>query len=826
MNRDVDLLVSLLAVMKAGGAYVPLDPTYPQRRLQTIAESAGMSWVLTHDAHRDRVLGCGRIVAVDSDRQAIATYDPSNLDLRVGPNDLMYVIYTSGSTGQPKGAAVYHRGFGNLLDWFVREFELESDDSSLVVTSHGFDLTQKNLFALLTVGGQVHLSADTRFDADRVLAEIDGLRITRLNCTPSNFYLLVVDRNPQELMRLDSLRTVWLGGERIDMSRLTAWRKRDGFDTELVNTYGPTECTDICSYYRVPPQSHEQEIPVGFPISNVQTYVLDDSLNPIGIGKTGEICIAGAGVGAGYINDPELTAQKFASNPFSPTDGDLIYRTGDLGRYRGDGAIEFVGRSDDQVKIRGHRIELGEIENSLRQHPEVQDAVVIAHQSPSGATQLIAYYLCESGEIAVSDLKSYLGQRLAAPMVPSHFMKVEQIPLNPHGKVDRRALPKPDFDLDQTDRAGFVAPRDATEESLVELWQDVLGIRGIGVRDSFFELGGDSMQSVQLMIKVRREFGVEIPLAVLVQGDTIAQMASHLRQRHSSQWSPLVTIQPHGDRPPLFCVHPVGGNVLCYSQLASAVGDLQPIYGIQARGVDGQDEPTDSIETMVEEYLEAVRSVQPEGPYCFVAWSSGGVVAYEMARRLRAQGQPIGLLALLDSYAPSLLDFDASDEAAVLIELIGFLDRFYGLKIEISYDELASRDSAERLLWLHQRMQDAGFVPADVDQESIGRFLNVCKANLRALQDYDAEACELNAVLFRAEDPSGRSHSIGDASRADLGWLPILGDAIEIVEVSGNHVTMLTGDHVKRLAEQLRKRIVNCTSARPVAASESPAGHS
>jgi thioesterase domain-containing protein len=251
------------------------------------------------------------------------------------------------------------------------------------------------------------------------------------------------------------------------------------------------------------------------------------------------------------------------------------------------------------------------------------------------------------------------------------------------------------------------------------------------------------------------------------------------------------------------------------------MGDRQPVYGIQARGVDGEAEPIDSIDTMVEEYIDAIRSVQPAGPYYFAAWSSGGVVAYEMARRLQEQGQSIGLLALLDSYAPSLLDFDADDDVAVLVELVGFFNRFYGLQIELTYDELASRDPAERLHWLHRRLQSCGFVPADIDLDAIRRFLNVCRANLRALQAYDAQPCELNAILFKALDPEGRSHSIADGSQADLGWRPILGEALEVVEVPGNHVTMLTGDHVPQLGMFLRGRIESASPVRsPATASE------
>lgn len=815
MNRHVDLLVAMLGVLKAGGAYVPLDPNYPQQRLETIASSAEMSIVVTRNIHRDLMTDCGRVVCIDGDWEQIAKCESHNPVSTAGANHLMYVIYTSGSTGQPKGAAVFHRGFSNLVDWFVREFDLGSDDRSLVVTSHGFDLTQKNLYALLTVGGEVHFSAGARFDTDHVLKEINDGEITLINCTPSNMYLLLSDDDPDRIASLDSLRYVWLGGEPIDMEKLRPWRERTGFATEVVNTYGPTECTDICSFYRVDSGSDETDLPVGFPISNVRTYVLDEKLQPVAVGVIGEMCIAGAGVGAGYINEPELTSSKFVADPFSLDSDSLLYRTGDLCRYREDGAIEFVGRVDDQIKIRGNRIELGEIENGIRAHQDVRDAVVVAHQGPRQATVLVGYYVSDHDH--ADTLKKHLAESLPSHMVPSHYVLIDELPLNAHGKVDRRSLPAPDWSLGDETGIGSVAARDAYEETLVEIWQEVLGIARIGVTDRFFELGGDSMQSVQLMMKTRKEFGIEIPLAVLLQGDTVAEMAGFLRQNQAAHRSPLVAIQPHGEKPPLFCIHPVGGNVLCYSLLAGSLDVDQPVYGIQARGVEGECEPTDSIDLMVNDYIDVIREVQPTGPYHLAAWSSGGVVAYELARRLRAQGEEIPLVALFDSYSPELLDIDADDESAVLVELIGFFNRFYQLQVELNYEQLSRLDSDSRIQLLMDSVQQSGFLPSEIDESYVRRFLGVCRANLRAIEGFQAEPDDVPMLLFRASDTADRAHLIAADQVNDLGWRSIVGESLEVIDVAGDHVSMLTGDYVKAVGAVLRHRLAMKTPDKPLA---------
>lgn len=816
IQRELQLIVSIQAILKAGGAYVPLDPSYPQNRLHQITSTAKLAIVVTDEAHREKFAdACEKIVCFDADQAVIAKQCDDNPPSSAGPGNLIYVIYTSGSTGAPKGVGVYHRGFANLIDWFTCEFEFDSSDRSLVVTSHGFDLTQKNLFAALTRGGQVHLTHCQTFDPDAILEEIARHRISLLNCTPSNFYLLLSDS--EKISQLDSLRTVFLGGEPIDLVKIAPWRNRSGFNTELVNTYGPTECTDICSFYRVGPDSAEQTVPVGFPIQNVQTYVLGNELEQLPVGVTGELCIGGAGIGAGYLDDPQLTASKFVANPFEATEGDRLYRSGDLCRYRRDGAIEFVGRMDDQIKIRGNRVELGEIETVLRTHSQINDCAVIAVDDLRGNKRLVSFIVPNNGHSdndgpksdeslrSSNEMRSFLGDQLPSYMVPSIFVSLERLPLTSRGKVDRQALASIGS---RSNRSDFVAPRSECETRLAQLWETVLGVDRIGVKDRFFDLGGDSMKSIELVIKIRQATGIDVPLAVLLQRDSVAEMARYVEQKQDAVWSPVVPIQPHGQQPPLFCIHPVGGNVLCYAPLASALGDNQPVYGVQARGVEGTDQPLATMEAMVDEYLVAIREIQPSGPYHFAAWSSGGIIAYEIARRLIEDCEPVATVALFDSFAPALMQIDVEDDARILSELVRFLNRFYHLNIDLSHDTLAAFGPDERIAMTLVCAKQSGFVPEEFDETSMRRFLAVCKANLRAISHYvEVQQPEVPAVLYRALDPNGRSYSPDIDSASDLGWGELLGRPIEVIDMDADHVSMIAGDKVIQIARDLRGRI-------------------
>jgi aspartate racemase len=660
LEPSPELPVAVLAILKAGGAYVPLDPWYPRDRLRLMLENAGISVLLTQECLATNLpAGEYRAVCLDADWPAVARHSEAPLACGVTPDHLLYVIYTSGSTGVPKGAGVYHRGFVNLLHWFTTEFRLAPADRTLLVSSLSFDLTQKNLFAPLITGGQLHLMTSPHYDARAVVRAIAAGRISLLNCAPSAFYPLVSD--PADFAALASLRCLFLGGEPIATALLAPWVHSPHCHCEIANTYGPTECTDICAAYRLRDEDYSPRavVPVGRPIPNARVLVLDDHLELVPVGVPGELCVLGEGVGAGYLRDPALTARKFVADPYSRQPGGRLYRTGDLVRYRPDGNIEFLGRIDHQVKVRGYRIELGEVEAALAQHPSVREAVVVARDAPGGDKRLVAYLVPAAtqargaGEgalpLVAAGLRLYLKERLPGYMVPSAFVVLPALPVTPSGKVDRRALPAPE-EAAAGAEPSRVAPRNATEERLVGLWEEVLGTRPIGVTDDFFELGGHSLLATRVLAAVRAALGVELALRELFEAPTVADLAARLRQEGSTlACSALVPVRSAGSRPPLFCVHAGDGDIFFFRPLAKELGPDQPFYGLHPLTFQGKQGPFASVGAMAAHYVREIRTVQPEGPYRLAGYCTGGLVAYEMARQLWSQGQRVALLALVDT---------------------------------------------------------------------------------------------------------------------------------------------------------------------------------
>ena len=392
-------------------------------------------------------------------------------------------------------------------------------------------------------------------------------------------------------------------------------------------------------------------MPIGRPLANRAIYILDQHGNPVPIGVHGHLHIGGVGLARGYLNRPDLTAEKFVPDPFSAEPGARMYKTGDLARYRPDGNIEFLGRADHQVKIRGFRIELGEIEAVLGQHPAVRQAVVLAREDAPGEKRLVAYVVADS--TTDEQLRRFLKDKLPESMVPAVVVLLEALPVTPNGKVDRRALPAPDRSRPELEKA-FVAPRDDLELQLAHIWEEVLGVRPVGARDNFFELGGHSLLAVRLFALIEKRLGKTLPLTTVFQGATVEHLAGILRQQPTpGPQSSLVAIQPGGSKRPLFLVHPAGGHVFPYIHLAQFLGPDQPCYGLQARGVEDGQDPHTRIEDMAAYYIQALQTVQPTGPYLLGGWSMGGVVAFEMAQQLHAQGQRVALLVLLDGRIPT-----------------------------------------------------------------------------------------------------------------------------------------------------------------------------
>ena len=498
MERSIDMIVALLGTLKAGGAYVPLDPAYPPKRLSSMVNEVEIKVLLTHQRLADRLPeNKASMVYLDSQKDSISTEGKARPENKATPESLAYVIFTSGSTGKSKAAAVFHRGWTNLMHWFVTEFNVSAADRNLVVSSFSFDITQRSIAMPLIRGAELHLLASSTYDPGLILSTIHEKQITLMNCAPSTFYPVIENPLMSPAQKLRSLRVLFLGGEAISASRLREWAESSECHAEIANVYGAAECSDVSSFYRLKDYARyiTSSVLIGKPIFNTQLYLLDNNLTPVPFGESGEICISGDGVGKGYMNDPALTEEKFVPNPFSSEPGSRLYRTGDLARFQPDWNLEFIGRADHQVKLRGYRIDLGDIETTLRQHSLVREAVVLNKGYGPSDQRLIAYLAPKekntTREKLEEELRPFLKDKLPEYMVPSEFIRVEEMPLNPNGKIDRSVLLEMETGGAGV-KIGAEEPRNAVEKEVASIIAQILKLQRVGIYDNFFNIGGNS----------------------------------------------------------------------------------------------------------------------------------------------------------------------------------------------------------------------------------------------------------------------------------------------------------------------------------------------
>jgi len=524
LERSLEMMVGLLGVLKAGGAYLPLDASYPGRRLSFMMKDAEAPVLLTQERLLDKAAGSeAEVICVDRDWDEIEEESGEDLGIPVGEENLAYVIYTSGSTGQPKGVMVTQVGLRNYLMWSLEAYGMKDGDGSVLHSPLGFDLTVTSLYPPLLVGGRLILTRESEGvgGLSEALRSESGLGLVKL--TPAHLEALA-QWMPAEEME-GRTKALVIGGEALFGERLKKWREYAP-GTRLINEYGPSETVVGCCVYEVKEcEKLSGGVPIGRPIANTKMYILGERQEPMGIGESGELYIGGSGVGRGYLKRPELTGERFIPHPFSEEPGARLYRTGDLARYRGDGNLEFLGRIDHQVKIRGYRIELGEIEAALREHPEVSEAVVEARQEGESEKRLVAYLVGEGeGVPSHTELRDFLRQRLPEYMAPGVFVELEELPLTPSGKIDRRALPEPEGRRPELDE-GYVAPRTQAERVLAEIWSQALGLQQVGVYDNFFRLGGDSILGIQIVVRANQA-GLRLTTRHLFQYQRIAELAA------------------------------------------------------------------------------------------------------------------------------------------------------------------------------------------------------------------------------------------------------------------------------------------------------------
>jgi amino acid adenylation domain-containing protein len=771
MARTPALLASLLGVLKAGAAYVPLDPAHPAPRHRAALALSGARRVIADAASRAQLGEIdGIAIATAAELDGGRHDDPAP---RAGPGDLAYVIFTSGSTGGPKGVAIAHRSTAAMLAW-VRELLADERASVLGSTPVTFDVSVAELFGTLCGGGTVVL-------VENALAALPpGRTVLAAPMTPTA---------AAELLREGRLppgvRSILLGGEAVPPPLVGAMAEAGV--AHVVNLWGPTEDTTYSTSAVLEPFT--DRVGIGRPIAGGRVYVLDGALRHAGIGAPGEVWTAGAGVARGYASRPALTAEKFRPDPHGAP-GSRMYRTLDRGRWREDGTLEYLGRMDAQVKVRGHRIELEEVEQTLATHPAVAHAAVAARGEGGAARRLAGWLVARpAAELPTqAELRTYLRERLPEYMVPAVFTWMDALPRTTSGKLDRRALPEPDAGADG---AEHVPPKPGMEERLAAVWKDVLGVERIGAHDDFFDLGGQSILATRLVARLRGELGVDVPVAMLVQAPTVEAMARALAAGERAVRLPLVPLQTFGERPPLFMVHPAGGHVICYRGMAVSLAPDQPVYGLQPRGLEDGMEPIDSLPEMAAYYVEAIRRFRPRGPYRLGGWSFGGVVAWEMARQLRAAGEAVDLLALLDTspLTAEAIAADPREAAEVMMQTIGGYAGVMAAE-RIRVGEVAHLPPREMALAMMRQVGDDRLLP-ESRVDLLLSLTRVRSANLQAQATYDLQPYDGHLTYFRTE-ASAEAQLLSSA----LGFWASRAASTTAVPVTGNHGTILHEPHV------------------------------
>ncbi|MFJ1866046.1 amino acid adenylation domain-containing protein [Streptomyces sp. NPDC088097] len=791
-HRSPQLAVALLAVLKSGAGYVPLDPAYPSERLDYMLADSGAELLLVHSdvAGTITVPEGVHVLLLDDVLDGLDDLDEDldsgvptevhagvrdGLDASAPDDGLGYVIYTSGSTGLPKGVEMPHGPLANLIDWQVRRSGSGPGWNTLQFAAFSFDVAFQEHFSTWASGGTLVLVDEAvRRDPARLLGYLDAQRVHRV-FAPFVALQQLADAAAETGIHPESLREVVTAGEQLQVTdALRAFFTR--VPASLENQYGPSE-THVVTAERLTgtPDTWPDLPPIGVAVDRTRVVVLDDRQQPLPAGVPGEICVSGAALADGYRGKPELTRERFVVR-----DGLRLYRTGDFGRTLPDGRVQCLGRRDGQVKIRGYRMELGEIEAQVRRQDGLVDAVVVVDDSPGRAKRLIAHCLPAPGaDWSPQRLRRALGAVLPDHMLPSAYVRVDGFPLTPSGKVDRKALAARPLPGAATAAAGAGA-RDGVEFEMCDLWAKALGRASVGIDEDFFDLGGDSLTAVRLMASVRAHFGSPLELNELFRAPTVAALARRVRDGSDAEPAgPLVRLQAGDGTAPLYLFPPLAGTVVRYAPVARALGAGRTVYGLQSPGMQPGEEACSTLADMARVYIEHMRKVHPGGPWHLGGYSMGGVIAFEAARQLKAAGEEIGLVALLDTNPR--MDLDPTEDYATRILVT------MGLKLDLDLVALGELPEPERIRLLLERGIASGALPADYDEDRLRRMLEAYRHNGDALERHVIEPFDGDVVLFRAED---RSADVVEEPY-DLGWDARCGGRLTVRDTPGTHFTML-----------------------------------
>lgn len=788
---------AIIGAMMADCCPIPIDADQPSVALETLIADADVTHLIAdanHSWHQDQ--------SVEVLTAATATSSLGRLPA-VSPSDLAYVVYTSGSTGTPKGVMVQHGAIANTLLWRARDVRLTGEDRVLVLLSHQFDAAMGIVLTCLHQGAEMFWMDQVEFDLDSLMELLIREQITILPAIPN---LMQAIANHPKFVQCTSIRQVWCGGESmpIELVRLV----RSKIDCEIWNFYGPTEAAVEATAQRVEDELLDRPIPIGKPIGGAEVFVLDDSLSRVPVGMPGQLAIGGKGLAAGYLNRPDETAHAFVE-----LNDQRVYLTGDRGRQSADGSFEFLGRFDHQVKVRGFRIELEEIERVIQRHPSVRRVAAKVVHTGSSNESLAAFVTVNSG-FTKEALTRHLSS-LPPFKRPGSITVLDEMPIGVSGKVLRDRLPNPIVEA-RTDQR-HTEPATELEHFLAKEFSATLDRQSIGSEENFFELGGTSLQAAMLTSRLSSQLDVSVPTSLIFDLGNVAAIAGKLSQLYESQIrerfgadsivsaqvegdSLLAALKPSGSRTPLFMVHPPGGIVVCYRELATNFHEEQPLYAVRARGLHGDEPLPPTIDAMAEEYVGAIRDFQPDGPYLLGGWSLGGVIAYEVARQLRSSGQNVAGLVLLDSTVPERSD-----------PRVASAGEEYG--IELSLRQLSSLTQDQQLPFLYAHAEKLGVLHDDTPRETVERVIEDLRRlfahHLGLCQEYQLSPLDVDVLLVRPSEVPGKSDE-----RPDRGWQRWV-NSVQVSYVAGHHHSMIQMPGVAELATQIQQFAATHSAPQP-----------
>ncbi len=789
-ERRAELVAAVLGILAGGGVLLTMDPQLPGRRKR---------WMLEHTRARHRVVIAGSEVeatwldglevdTLELSGMGEASSEISSVDLpSLEPDAPAYIFFTSGTSGVPKAVVGQQRSLAHFLNWQRDTFEVTDRDRVPLLSGLAFDAVLRDILLPLISGGELHLPVRALAPDDVIpWMRVEG--ITLLHSVPSVVRSwLAMSQAASGETSIDSLRWTFFSGEPLEADLVAAWRRTAGSTGKVVNFYGPTETTMIRCFHVIEEQPELGVQMAGRALPQSQALVLAPGGQLCGLGEVGEIYLRTPFRTLGYLGQATETRRWFIPNPWRQDPTDLLYRTGDLGRYQLNGGLEILGRLDDQVKIRGVRIEPAEIGEVLARHEGVRQCFVLAKPGVGGLDGTLVGYVARRHdvELEVDDLRRHLGERLPAAMVPGIWQFVEKFELTPSGKIDRQALPVPEQTVDSPKRR-VVAPRDDLEMRLVGIWEQVLEVSPIGVTESFFDLGGHSLLGVRLLAQIHSELGRELPMVSLFTAGTVESQAALLGQGEAlGSTSLLVPIQPQGEESPIFWIHPGRGGVLCYHELARALGRERPFWALRARGHELGEDPSASVEEMATLYLEEIRTVQNQGPFHLAGWSFGGLVAFEMALRLRGEGEEVAFLGILDTFMPDSYHLQGNSSGPMQTVL----------------DEI-ERLEGQELMNLVAKAKQQNMLPPEFSEDDAMRLARLTAAHQTAGHHYSPQIYTGPVTFFKAQEP------LPEMKDAITGWQGIA-PGLKVIEIPGNHYSMIETPRVDRLATELERSLDN-----------------